>query len=117
MQTDFASFSAYHSGLLTPERPLIKFAVEVVTAIEVLQPEANPMDEMTTTQAVRAYKTHPNVLNRLILMGRLQARKDADGHWLIRKESLEHWNSQRVLRGPKRPTAKQLKFKFDDEPP
>ena len=84
------------------------------------------MDEMTTTQAVRTYKTHPNVLNRLILMGRLQARKDADGRWLIRKESLERWNSQRVRRGPKvkpdviaekRPPAKQLKFKFDDDPP
>lgn len=59
------------------------------------------MDEMTVSQAVRTYETHPNVLSRLILMGRLQARKDVDGHWLIRKESLERWNRQRVRRGPK----------------
>jgi hypothetical protein len=59
------------------------------------------MSELTTTQAVRHYNTHPNVLNRLILMGRLKARKDADGHWLITRESLEHWNRQRVRRGPK----------------
>ena len=59
------------------------------------------MSEMTTTQAVRAYDTHPNVLNRLILMGRLKARKNVDGHWLISKESLERWNRQRVRRVPK----------------
>lgn len=52
--------------------------------------------ELTTSQAVRAYKTHPNVLHRLILVGRLAARKNADGHWLISKESLELWNRQRV---------------------
>ena len=56
------------------------------------------MGEMTTSQAVRAYDAHPNVINRLILMGRLKARKNADGHWLISKESLEHWNRQRVRR-------------------
>ena len=60
------------------------------------------MGEMTTTQAVRAYETHPNVLNRLILMGRLKARKNADGRWLISKESLERWNRQRVRRASKR---------------
>ena len=59
------------------------------------------MGEMTTTQAVRAYETHPNVLNRLILMGRLEARKNADGRWLISRESLERWNRQRVRRVPK----------------
>ena len=59
------------------------------------------MGEMTTTQAVRAYETHPNVLNRLILMGRLEARKNADGRWLIKQESLERWNRQRVRRAPK----------------
>jgi hypothetical protein len=56
------------------------------------------MPEMTTSQAVRAYETHPNVLNRLILTGRLTARKNADGHWLISKESLERWNRNRVRR-------------------
>lgn len=56
------------------------------------------MSELTTSQAVRAYEIHPNVLGRLILMGRLTARKNADGHWLISKESLERWNRNRVRR-------------------
>jgi hypothetical protein len=56
------------------------------------------MSELTTSQAVRTYEAHPNVLNRLILMGRLTARKNADGHWLISKESLERWNRNRVGR-------------------
>jgi Helix-turn-helix domain len=59
------------------------------------------MNELTTSQAVRAYKTHPNVLIRLILLGRLKARKNADGRWLINRESLERWNRQRVRRTPK----------------
>jgi hypothetical protein len=84
------------------------------------------MSELTTTQAVRAYNTHPNVLNRLILMGRLKARKNADGRWLISRDSLERWHRQRVSRGPKPkqdviasecPPAVQLKLKFDNELP
>jgi hypothetical protein len=59
------------------------------------------MSELTTSQAVRAFEIHPNVLNRLLLMGRLKAHKNADGRWLISKESLERWNSQRVRRAPK----------------
>jgi hypothetical protein len=67
------------------------------------------MGEMTTTQAARAYETHPNVLNRLILMGRLRARKNIDGHWLISKDSLERWNRYRVRRMPKpQETASEL---------
>jgi len=58
--------------------------------------------ELTTSEAVRAYKTHPNVLHRLILVGRLVARKNINGHWLISKESLERWNRQRVRRAPTR---------------
>jgi hypothetical protein len=57
--------------------------------------------ELTTSQAVQVFKTHPNVLHRLILAGRLIARKNADGHWLISKDSLERWNRQRVRRAPK----------------
>ncbi len=57
--------------------------------------------ELTTSQAVQAYGVFPSVLHRMILMGRLQARKDANGHWLISKESLERWNSRRVRRVPK----------------
>jgi hypothetical protein len=56
------------------------------------------MAEMTTSQAVRAYETHPNVLIRLILLGKLEARKNADGRWLISKDSLECWNRRRVRR-------------------
>ncbi len=56
------------------------------------------MPEMTTSQAVRAFEVHPNVLIRLILMGRLAARKNADGRWLINRESLERWNRQRMRR-------------------
>jgi hypothetical protein len=63
------------------------------------------MSELTTSQAVRTYKTHPNVLIRLILMGRLTASKNADGHWLISKDSLERWNRQRVRRGQRQQEA------------
>ncbi len=59
------------------------------------------MPELTTSQAVRAFEVHPNVLSRLILMGRVKARKNADGRWLISRESLERWNRQRVRRTPK----------------
>jgi len=61
--------------------------------------------ELTTSQAVQAYGVFPNVLHRMILMGRLEARKDANGHWLISKESLERWNRHRVRRDPKRGQA------------
>jgi predicted site-specific integrase-resolvase len=57
--------------------------------------------ELTTSEAVQAYGVFPNVLHRMILMGRLQARKDANGRWLISKESLERWDRQRVRRAPK----------------
>lgn len=56
------------------------------------------MPELTTSEAVRAYQVHPNVLNRMILMGRVEARKDQNGRWLISKQSLERWNSRRVRR-------------------
>ena len=57
--------------------------------------------ELTTSQAVQLYQVFPNVLHRMILMGRLEARKDENGRWLISKESLERWNRQRVRRAPK----------------
>lgn len=57
--------------------------------------------ELTTSQAVQLYRVFPNVLHRMILMGRLKARKNADGHWLINKESLERWNRQRLRRATK----------------
>lgn len=58
--------------------------------------------ELTTSQAVQAYGVFPNVLHRMILMGRLEARKDVNGHWLISKESLERWNHKRVRRAPRK---------------
>jgi hypothetical protein len=57
--------------------------------------------ELTTSQAMQAYKVFPNVLHRMILMGRLEARKNADGRWLISKQSLDKWDRQRVRRAPK----------------
>lgn len=57
--------------------------------------------ELTTAEAMREYRVFPNVLHRMIVMGRLTARKDANGHWLISKDSLENWNRQRVRRVPK----------------
>jgi hypothetical protein len=57
--------------------------------------------ELTTSEAVRAYGVFPNVLHRMILMGRINARKNADGRWLINRGSLERWNRQRVRRAPK----------------
>jgi hypothetical protein len=57
--------------------------------------------ELTTSQAMQQYRVFPNALHRLILMGRLKARKDANGRWLISKESLERWNSKRARRAPK----------------
>jgi predicted site-specific integrase-resolvase len=58
--------------------------------------------ELTTSQAMQAYKVFPNVLHRMILMGRLKARKNSDGRWLISKESLERWDSQRVRKATKK---------------
>jgi hypothetical protein len=57
--------------------------------------------ELTTSQAMQTYKVFPNVLHRMILLGRLEARKDANGHWLISKKSLERWDRQRARRVPR----------------
>jgi hypothetical protein len=57
--------------------------------------------ELTASQAARACGVFPHVLYRMILMGRLEARKNADGRWLISKQSLDKWNRQRVRRGPR----------------
>lgn len=59
--------------------------------------------EIGMSQATRTYDVHPNALNRLILMGRLKARKDANGRWLIDVQSLEQWNQQRVRRSRRQP--------------
>lgn len=59
------------------------------------------MKEMKMSQAVRTYEVHPNILQRLVLMGRISARKNSDGHWLLSKKSLDNWNAQRVRRAPR----------------
>ena len=58
--------------------------------------------ELTTSQAMQVYKVFPNVLHRMILMGRLKARKNSDGRWLISAESLERWNRERVRKVTKK---------------
>ena len=57
--------------------------------------------EVTASQAAKKYGVFPHVLYRMILMGRLEAHKDVDGHWLISTQSLERWNRRRVRRGSK----------------
>jgi predicted site-specific integrase-resolvase len=58
--------------------------------------------ELTTSQAMQVYKVFPNVLHRMILMGRLKARKNPEGRWLISAESLERWNRERVRKATKK---------------
>lgn len=50
---------------------------------------------LTTSEAVRAFRMHPATVLRLILTGRVTARKNADGRWLIDRGSLERWNQNR----------------------
>lgn len=57
---------------------------------------------LTTSEAVRAFSMHPATVLRLILTGRVDARKNGDGHWLISRSSLEHWNRERIRRPIKR---------------
>jgi hypothetical protein len=56
------------------------------------------MEELTTSQAVKTYGVFPSVIHRMILMGRLDARRDERGFWHITKASLERWNTKRVRR-------------------
>jgi Helix-turn-helix domain len=53
--------------------------------------------EVTTSEAVRQFQMHPATVLRLILTRRVEARKDADGKWLIRLSDLERWNRQRRI--------------------
>ena len=56
------------------------------------------MEELTTSQAVKAYGVFPSVIHRMILMGRLDARRDERGFWHITRESLERWDKVRTRR-------------------
>ena len=53
--------------------------------------------ELTTSQAVQRYRVYPNVTHRMILLGRLKARK-VDGRWLITEKSLQEWDKTRERR-------------------
>lgn len=57
--------------------------------------------EYTTTQAARTYDANPILLLRLIAMGRLEARRNERGFWLISKSSLDAWSSKRIRRTPR----------------
>jgi len=59
------------------------------------------MEFLSTTQAVRQFQMHPATVLRLILTQRVEAHKDADGKWLVRRSDLERWNKQRIRRAPK----------------
>lgn len=56
------------------------------------------MKEIRTTEAARRFDVHPNFLNKMLNMGRLEGRKDVNGHWWIDLESLERWNARRQRR-------------------
>jgi hypothetical protein len=60
-------------------------------------------DVLTTSEAVRRFCMHPATVLRLILTGRVVARKNSDGRWLISRESLEQWDRQRAHRAHKPP--------------
>jgi hypothetical protein len=54
------------------------------------------MESLGTIAAARKYSTHPNTILRLIALGKLDARKDANGKWRILRSALENWQHERV---------------------
>jgi hypothetical protein len=60
--------------------------------------------ELTVREAVQEYNVYPNVLHRLILVGKLDAHKNGDGKWLIRRASLDRWARTRRRGRPKQQT-------------
>jgi len=56
---------------------------------------------LSTSEAVRMFHMHPATVLRLILTQRVQAEKDQNGKWLIRRSDLEAWNRARLRRSPK----------------
>ena len=66
------------------------------------------MIELSTSEAARVFDAHPVTLLNLIQQGRLEARKDADGHWRINRKSLEAWNKKRLAKRAARVT-RQIK--------
>ena len=49
-------------------------------------------------QAARAYSIHPGVLLRLLVVGRLDGRKNEDGHWRIPQKSIDRYLAKREER-------------------
>ena len=58
-------------------------------------------NELTVREVVQGYDVHPSIVNRLLLMRKVNARKDSNGRWLIERKSLESWARNRVRRMPK----------------
>jgi hypothetical protein len=56
------------------------------------------MPELSTYEAARAFDAHPVTLQRLVAVGKLDGRKDENGHWRLSKTSLESWNRKRLAR-------------------
>ena len=53
---------------------------------------------LSVNQAARAYSIHPGVLLRLLVIGRLDGRKNNEGHWRIPRKALEQYAQKRAER-------------------
>ncbi len=56
------------------------------------------MSELSVNQAARAYSIHPGVLLRLLIVGRLDGKKNEDGHWRIPQKSIDRYLAKREER-------------------
>jgi len=61
------------------------------------------MNEMTTREAIKTYDIGANLLYRWITRGEIATRKDSNGKWLIRKDSVEKRNRVRLARRRENP--------------
>jgi hypothetical protein len=62
------------------------------------------MTELTVSDGARESGVHQNNLTRLLVAGRLRARKDKNGRWLIDRTSFDQWNATRKRRPPETET-------------
>jgi hypothetical protein len=65
----------------------------------------------TVSEAVRTFDVHMNLLHRMILRGRLDARRTERGFWLITRSSLNRWAATRKRRMPR--TAENSNLQVD----
>jgi hypothetical protein len=56
------------------------------------------MPELSTYEAARVFDAHPVTLQRLVAVGKLDGRKDKNGHWRLSKTSVESWNKKRLAK-------------------